>query len=53
MAEIVVTDEMRLAVARERCTRCGHDFEMVVTTAGDPSSVICATCGKSWKIQKA
>ena len=47
-----VTPAMRLAVARDRCNRVGHDFrvmgERMSTLA--PQFVECSNCFSTWRI---
>lgn len=30
---------------------CDHDFEFVVTAAGDLVRLLCANCGAQWKVE--
>lgn len=48
--ELVVTPAMRNAVRREGCKLNGHSYD-VITSFGsaEPSFVICANCGVSWR----
>lgn len=50
MNDIEVTEEMRRAVALERCRMVGHDFGVVVGFGGQPHSIICHLCDESWQV---
>ena len=43
---------MRLAVARERCNRIGHDLSVVIERLGTlaPQLVECSRCWSTWRI---
>jgi len=45
-------EEARVILREEECNRRGHDFEVVQNGKGEPSSILCARCGRLWKIAK-
>lgn len=51
MAEIVVTPEIRRAVARDDCKVNGHRFDAVLVIGSlAPGGLICSRCGGAWGI---
>jgi hypothetical protein len=43
-------EEAARELARRECGGHGHDFEMIVVFGGEPTGIICARCGRSWRI---
>lgn len=36
----------------ENCLVHGHDYEHIVTGAGDLIKITCPTCGRTWKVEE-
>lgn len=40
-------DELRLRECKER----GHDIEQLTDGTGEPLALVCALCGRKWKVE--
>jgi hypothetical protein len=44
----------RAEIAKQECEMEGHLFEVLVFAGhGEPNKVVCARCGRSWRIEEA
>lgn len=45
-------DEAEEVFAARECDLHGHDFEFLVSGAGDLTGMLCGRCGQRWRTEK-